>query len=105
MNTQTTTTDPAASFYAQFAQPERAHQVMEIASQFHGQKDVKSKTIEALEAAGFEVSTSVTMWNFGTSGTLKADKAGNMLLQIGCATGGKARNGRGVNACEVYKIS
>jgi NAD dependent epimerase/dehydratase family enzyme len=67
-------------------------------------KNVISKRVAALEAAGFKVSREGIKWNFGRTGTVKEVKGG-VLAQLKCATGGRSRSGYGVNACEVYRIS
>lgn len=67
-------------------------------------KDVAQRRRDALQAAGFKVSPIRTEWNFGSTGTTKENPDGSIDVQIAYATGGKARNGYGVNACPVVTI-
>lgn len=62
-------------------------------------KNVITKRIAALEAAGIEVVYVGIKWNFGKVGTFKKD-----LIQLGCATGGRGKNNYSVNACPVWRI-
>ncbi len=78
------------------------NQIASIVAPFYGAKNVASKRINALQAAGYQVIYEGVKWDFGTSGTVKQSKEG-VLVQVSCATSCKTRNGRH-NRCEVYLV-
>jgi len=67
-------------------------------------KNVVSKRIEALQAAGYKVVFAGNRWNFGRTGTVK-ETEGGVLAQLKYAHGGRSKSGYSVNACDVYKIT
>ncbi len=66
---------------------------------------VESRRVDALRQKGFSVEYVGIMWNFGTAGTVVAEENGSYLAQLSCATGGKAKNGHGVNACHIHRVT
>lgn len=66
-------------------------------------KNVKARRVNALQKAGFETGDIETKWNFGQVGTIKKTEGG-YFAQVAYATGGKSRNGYGVNACPVVFV-
>lgn len=64
---------------------------------------VIEKRIQSLRLAGFPAKGGKIHWNFGKTGTVKKTDGG-YLAQLGCATGGRGKNGYGVNACPVFFI-
>jgi hypothetical protein len=99
MNASTTTTTTTTTAQLSISA------ISAITSSFYGKKGVQENVINALKENGYSVSYIFTRWNFGTSGICKPDADGSFLLQVGCATGGRARNGHSVNACPVVRIT
>lgn len=61
-------------------------------------KGVVDKRVKALEKAGFHVESLEYKWNFGKVGDIEEKEQG-FWIQIKYATGGKSKNGYGVNSC------
>jgi len=66
----------------------------------HAGKGCTERRIEGLRRKGYKVSYEGTRLNFGSTGTIKGD-----LVQLGCATGKRAKNGYHYNSCPVYSVT